>query len=124
MLKRVIFILFLLILTVSLSSAGHLHKEKDYQKVWCEKEGGVMEYVLDDGARVDCLLSDYAVEFDFAQKWAESIGQALYYGIKTNRQPAVVLIMEHPDKDERYLKRLQTVADRYHIKIWTMTPPL
>ena len=82
-----------------------------------------MEYVLDDGARVDCLLPDYAVEFDFAEKWAESIGQALYYGLKTGRQPAVVLIMETPDKDFRHLNRLKVVAKKYNLKIWTIEEP-
>ena len=52
---------------------------------------------------------DMAVEFDFANKWAECIGQALYYGQKTNRTPACVLIIENPTKDfeirrTRYLR--------------------
>ena len=38
----------------------------------------------------------YAVEFDFAEKWAEAVGQALYYALKTGKKPAVVLIMEDP----------------------------
>lgn len=53
-----------------------------------------MEYKLEDNTRVDCLTPDYAVEFDFASKWAESIGQSLYYAQKTKRKPAVVLIMQ------------------------------
>ncbi|BCB95842.1 hypothetical protein JZK55_07640 [Dissulfurispira thermophila] len=122
MIKGFAFISSLLIFTVLFSSVGHLYKEKDYQKAWCEREHGIIEYVLDDQTRVDCLLPDYAVEFDFAPKWAESIGQSLYYGLKTNRQPGVVLILEHPDKDEKYLKRLNTVAMHYNIKVWTMTP--
>ncbi|MBI5026613.1 MAG: hypothetical protein HZC12_07820 [Nitrospirae bacterium] len=119
--KKLVRVLALFLFTVSIASAGHLYKEKDYQKAWCEKQGGILEYVLDDGTRVDCLLPEVAVEFDFGNKWAESIGQALYYGIKTNRKAGVVLIMENPDKDQRYLKRLKTVADHYNIMIWTMT---
>lgn len=120
--QRLIFIPLLFFFTVSISSAEHLFKERDYQKPWCERQGGILEYVLDDGARIDCLLPDYAVEFDFSNKWAESIGQALYYAIKTNRQAGVVLIMENPKKDKRHLMRLKTVADKYNIKIWTMIP--
>lgn len=112
--------LLLLFLLISLPAmAAHKHLEKDYQKVWCDRCGGVMEYKLDDKARVDCLTNEYAVEFDFATKWAESIGQALYYGIKTNKKPAVVLIMENKN-DEVYLKRLNTVCNPLNIAVFTM----
>lgn len=87
--------------------AKRLYPEKTYQKYWCDKKGGVMEYKLNDSTRVDCLLPTMAVEFDFANKWAECIGQALYYGQKTNRTPACVLIMENPEKDLKYLRRLR-----------------
>lgn len=73
--------------------------------------------MLDDKTRIDCLLPEYAVEIDFANKWAESIGQALYYAIKTNRKPAIAVILRSP-KDERYLIRLKTVAERYGIIIF------
>ena len=99
------------------AAAKHAHKEKEYQKAWCDAHGGVMEYRLPDGARVDCLTNEYAVEFDFAPKWAESIGQALYYGIETGRKPAVVLIMEDPVKDRRYMARLEAVAIRHKLVV-------
>lgn len=82
-----------------------------------------MEYILDDRTRVDCLTRNYAIEFDFARKWVEAIGQALYYGLKTGRRPGVVLIMEDPIKEGRYLDRLRAVADQHGIKIWIMTRP-
>jgi len=100
------------------ASAAHPQKEKVYQEAWCAIAGGVTEYTLDDGARVDCLTDEYAIEFDFAPKWAEAIGQALYYGMKTGRKPGVVLIIEH--KDARFQKRLDTVAEKYNIKVWTV----
>jgi hypothetical protein len=100
---------------------GHLHPEKYYQKTWCDEHGGVVEYVLDDRTRVDCLTDEYAIEFDFAAKWAESIGQALFYGLKTNRKPSVVLIMEHPEKDQRHLNRLRVVAEKYSITVWQIS---
>lgn len=88
------------------AGAKHLHTEREYQTYWCNAHHGQMEYVLNDKARVDCLLPDLAVEVDFAPKWAECIGQAIYYGKKTNRIPACLLIIEK-DKDVRYLKRLR-----------------
>jgi len=97
------------------------HSEKYYQERWCNKYGGVQEYRLKDGTRVDCLTSRHAVEFDFAAKWAESIGQSLYYALMTGKQPGVVLIMEQQG-DDRFKVRLQRVADRHGITIWTTSP--
>ena len=97
------------------------YREKDYQVVWCERVGGEVEYVLENRTRVDCLTEEYAIEFDFARKWAESIGQALYYALETDRKPGVVLIIEDP-KDERYLERLLEVSEEYEIKVWVIGP--
>lgn len=79
--------------------------------------GGRIEVRLDDGTRVDCLTSEYAVEVEFAQKWAESIGQSLYYAERTGKKPGVLLIMGKDD--QRYLTRLETVAVKSNIKVWT-----
>lgn len=103
--------------------AAHSFPEKVYQDQWCAEQGGVTEYRLDDGTRVDCLTDDYAIEFDFAPKWAESVGQSLYYAERTGRRPSVVLIMEHVG-DDRYTIRLDTLAQRYNIKVWQVTPQL
>lgn len=108
------------------AGAKHIYQEKVYQAHWCKAKGGVMEYKLDDATRVDCLLPTMAVEFDFAKKWAECIGQALYYGQKTKRTPACVLIMENPEKDFKYLRRLRyTVYNKKKIpefKTFTVRP--
>ena len=114
---RLILVLYLLILPVQ---AKHLHYEKEYQEAWAKKHNALVEVVLDDGARVDCLTDEYAIEFDFANKWAEAIGQSLYYALKTNKKPAIVLIMENPQKDEKYYRRLKTVTDKYDITVFKM----
>ena len=94
---------------------GVKRDEKYYQTKMCSEFGGKTEYVLFDKARVDCLTSEYAIEVDFAKKWAEGIGQALYYAEVTKKKPAVALIVE--DGDEKYLNRIKTVADKFDIKI-------
>jgi hypothetical protein len=99
----------------------HGYRERDYQERWCKKHHGQMEYVLDDYTRVDCLTSEFAVEFDFGRKWAEAAGQALYYALKTGKKPGVVLILKE-SSDGRYYKRMKRLADEYHIKLWKMTP--
>lgn len=105
--KKFIIILTILLTSVNWSYAKHLHTEREYQAYWCNKKGGVMEYRLNDKTRVDCLLPTMAVEVDFAPKWHECIGQALYYGRKTRRTPACVLIMENGENDLRFLYRLR-----------------
>ena len=51
-----------------------------------------------------------------SNKWAEAIGQALYYSIMTGKKPGIVLIMEK-ETDGRYLKRLRAVTDRVIIRV-------
>lgn len=101
---------------------ARIHPEKDYQNQWCTARGGKQEVILYDKARVDCVTKNYAIEFDFASKWGESIGQALYYAAITKKLPGIVLIMEYPENDEKYLNRLNIVAEKYGIKVWTMVP--
>lgn len=101
------------------SFAGRLHPEKWYQKKWCEEQNGIIEYKLPDKTRVDCLTEKYAIEVDFADKWAEAIGQSLYYAYQTNRQPGIIIIMEK-ESDDRYLKRLLVVAEELSIVVWTI----
>ncbi len=83
-------------------------KEAYYVEQWCKPEFGKREHMLLDKTRVDCLAKDYAIEFDFAKKWAESIGQALYYARMTEKMPAVALILTS-SSDMKYVKRVEKV---------------
>ena len=82
------------------------HVESYYVDQWCTSDFGRKEAILWDMTRVDCLAKDYAVEFDFAKKWAESVGQALYYSKMTGKKPAVALTLTSP-LDYRYVKRVE-----------------
>lgn len=124
--KIVALLLLAFFLSQSPADAARLHPEKFYQEQWCEAHNGVAEYVLPDSTRVDCLLQDYAVEVDFADNFYEAIGQALFYAESTGKLPGVVLVMENPEKDEKYRVRLyQAVRQIKGFKIWTITgcPP-
>ncbi len=81
-------------------------EEAFYVEQWCRSDFGRREAVLWDLTRVDCLTKDYAIEFDFAKKWAESVGQSLYYSKMTGKNPAVVIIMTKPT-DIVYVKRIE-----------------
>lgn len=102
--------------------AKNLHRESWYQQRWCQDKG-VTEYVLPDRTRVDCLTETHAVEFDFGKKWAEAIGQALYYSLQTGKRGGVGLILEKPS-DRKYWIRLNTVIEHYGLPIdaWEVRP--
>ena len=85
--------------------------EKDYVNMYCT---GIKEYVLADKTRVDCLTDEYAIEFDFAKKWAESIGQSLYYSKKTGKKPAVAIITDG-EKDLKYIQRIKDTDEEIKI---------
>ena len=64
----------------SLCLAAHQHPEKYYQEKWCAEHNGQAEVVLADKTRADCITDTHVIEFDFARKWYEAVGQSLYYG--------------------------------------------
>lgn len=91
------------------SHAKRVNKESYYVNKYCE---GKIEYRLIDNTRVDCLLDSVASEYDFSDKGYQCIGQALYYGMMTARQPSCVLIQEH-ENQLKYVKRIKLVARAY-----------
>lgn len=115
------FILTLCVYAIGLCGfCAHCYPEKTYQEHWCSMNCGKQEVILFDKARVDCVTKTHAIEFDFATKWAESIGQALYYSHVTGLAPGIVLILENPQKDQKYVSRVNAVAKKYEITVWTM----
>lgn len=66
--------------------------ESEYRDLLCGGEGWQMEVTFKNGTRADCMTDRLAIEIDFAQKWAEAIGQSLNYAAVTGKQPAVILI--------------------------------
>jgi hypothetical protein len=67
-------------------------RERDYQRQWAQENGGVVEVRLGDGSRVDVVTSEYAVEIEYARKWAEAVGQSLFYAQVTGKKAVIVLI--------------------------------
>jgi hypothetical protein len=80
--------------------------ETYWQDIIQKEIGGIKEYRLDDGTRVDLLFEDKACEIDWANKWAEGIGQSIYYGLKTERPPLVILLAKK-DGWEKYRDRVE-----------------
>ena len=100
--------------------AERKHSEKWYQSKWCHENGGRKEVVLADKTRCDCLTNTHAIEFDFGDKWAEAIGQSLYYSLQTGKKAGIVLILESSG-DYRYWIRLNSTIKHFNLPIDTWT---
>ncbi|MBI4621060.1 MAG: hypothetical protein HY739_13015 [Desulfobacterales bacterium] len=116
--KKFIIAILIILLSATFSLAERKHPEKWYQNKWCDEHGGQAEVVLSDRTRCDCLTSTHAIEFDFGKKWAEAIGQSLYYSLQTGKKAGVVLILENK-KDYKYWIRLNTTIDHFNLPIDT-----
>ena len=100
---------------------AHLHSESSYQLAWCSVHNGIIEYRNSDCTRVDCLTNTHAVEFDFANKWAESVGQALHYQLMTNKRAKVVLILEDQTRQKVYYNRVLALSRIYDFDVEYIT---
>jgi hypothetical protein len=118
-------ILFLFLMMVILLTIGFCvpegkpikKNESYYQNLFSKYiKSDQTEYRLDDNSRVDIITQTHAIEIDYGYKWYESIGQSLFYSIKTGLQPGIVLLIDN----HKYLDRLLIVAEKYNIKIWTI----
>jgi len=103
------------------SFAAHSYPEKFYQNKWCATHYGQAEVVLADQTRADCITATHAIEFDFGKKWAESLGQALYYSLQTGKRAGIVLILESPT-DRKYFIRLNSIIQHFGLPVdtWEM----
>ncbi|MHC4620865.1 MAG: hypothetical protein ACYTEQ_24220 [Planctomycetota bacterium] len=70
-----------------------------------------------DRTRVDILTNRWACEVDWAHKWAEAVGQAIWYSINTSRKPYIILLCKDMDYDARAIYRCRAVCERLKIKM-------
>ena len=138
MLKKIFFIISAIIATTVIAANAfeyayapngfkyvkHKHNEASYQHVWCSANNGIEEYENKDFTRVDCLTETHAVEFDFANKWHESIGQALHYQLMTGKKAKVVLILEDPKSEMVYFNRVKNLGNIYNFDVEYVTPEI
>ena len=113
--EKIIFLFSFILCFNSSAIAKNLHPEKWYQNQHCK---GQIEVVLPDKTRCDCLTDTHAIEYDFAKKWTEAIGQSLYYSLQTGKRAGIVLISESP-KDYKYWLRLNSTIDHFKLPIDT-----
>ena len=116
-------LIILILLFPGILFAGHLHPEKWYQDKWCAENKGQAEVVLADQTRCDCITESNAVEFDFARKWYEAMGQALYYSMLTGKRAGIVLIIES-ESDLKCFERMKSTIEYFNLPVdyWTVGP--
>lgn len=121
--KKSLFLLTLVAIAANARTGGAVllpikWNEQEHVKFHCL---GEIEYRLPDNTRVDCLTETHAIEYDWGKKWAEAIGQSLFYSAMTGKRAGIVLIVNPRTKD-RYLRRLQTTirTKNLDIDVWTM----
>lgn len=83
--------------------------EKDYADYIQSLIGGDREVQV-HGGRADLVTDEYAIEIEWAPKWKEAIGQALWYALNTRKKPAIILILENEDQ-YKYFIQLNSALD-------------
>lgn len=90
--------------------------EKHYQTEFAKQFANAkLEVVAPDGTRCDILTDEYAIEVDFAKKWAEAIGQSLNYALQFNKKAGILLIVG--EKDYKYYVRLNSIIQNFKLPI-------
>jgi len=87
-----------------------------YRQQWCTEHRGATEVRMADGSSADCITSTHVVQFQFAPKWAEAIGTALYYSSQTGKKAGIVIIIKE-DHDLEYWKRLNATIEHFKLPI-------
>ncbi len=97
----------------------HAHNESSFQHAHCSSINGIEEFELPDKTRVDCLTEEYAIEYDFANKKYEAVGQVLHYAVMTGKKPKIVLILDNKYKEKQmyYVRRLQKIGKVYRFEV-------
>lgn len=85
--------------------------------------GDTIERVLWDRTRCDVVWTEknLAIEVDWAKsgKWAEAVGQSIYYAKLLHMEPGIILLTTGKS-DDPYVYRCQTDCAVVGIKLWVM----
>ena len=112
----------MLLMPVQAAAIESLYPKKHYQEAWCEAFKGQVDVVMKDGGIADCITEEYVAEIDFAPNWKKAVGQSVQYAIQMDKKPAVVLIIENPERELRYLEQLKKATGHLDILMWWVTP--
>ncbi len=107
---------YTLALLLALPQPALAFKEIEVQERYCV--GLPINQYLNDGTEVDCIRGDLAIEVDFTEHWAQSIGQSLHYAQLLARRPAVILVCNENlrvDTCRRHVKRFVDTINHWRI---------
>ena len=104
MIKYIFFISVLF--SSSINAQISNYSEKEISDFIQSLIGGEREVSVKSG-RIDLVHNDVAFEIDWASKWKESIGQALWYAQQSNKKPGIILILKK-ESDYKYFIQLNS----------------
>lgn len=81
------------------------------------KYAAELEVVLPDETRVDLLSETHAWEAEWAENWAEGVGQATLYSIWTGKRPGLILLTRDRRGDKLHFLRAKLVCERLKIDL-------
>jgi len=114
-------ILIIIFLLLGVCSQAQLTKQKEvyYQILFAKEINGKREVVLPDLARVDIVTDTFAIEVEFADNFYEGIGQSELYSIELNKKAGILLVV-NGNTEDRFIKKLLTVAAKKDITVWLL----
>lgn len=115
--KKILLLLFVLLL---FGASTCPNREIHFKKVFSESINGKLNVPLDYKNTVDIATDTFAIDVEFAPKWATSIGHSLYAATKLNKKAAILLIT-YKDYDTNYVNILMPIANKYDITVWTIS---
>ena len=101
--KCTITLFTLFIVPAFLCAQDSLYTESDYANFIQTLIGGQREVTVESG-RIDLLTETHAFEIEWAPKWKEAIGQALWYALQTNTQPGIILILKGKEEYKYFVQ--------------------
>ena len=112
--KKILLLLVVLILSISPSCPN---REIHFKNVFNQYVHGQLNVPLNE--MIDIESDTFAIDVEFAPKWATSIGHSLYAAEKLNKKAGILLIT-YKDYDGKYVDMLTSVAYKYDITVWTI----
>jgi len=111
-------ILAIAFLSLGLTACADYPTEPEWAIANAERYEAENEVVQWEGSRIDYTTKDFVYEIDWAKKWHEGVGQALWYAILVpDKKPGLILLVKDKDKELKYCLRAQAVCAKYDIKL-------
>jgi len=117
-----------MLLGLATPGLGAWPSENEWAKKNVQKFDAVNGVRLWDGTVCDYMTETHAIEIDWAAngKWAEAVGQAIYYATVLKKRPGIIMLTKWGLNDRAkalqkgYVYRCQTVCAQVGIHLWVV----